>query len=143
MTTDVSRMYHAVLLPEEQQDLHRFVWRDDQKEPLKEYTMTRLTFGVSASSFVANMAVKRNAVELENEYPQAAKAVVESFYVDDGLVGEETIQEARKLQSQLQELFDKGGFVLRKWKAIDDSVLDKIPDHLKDERMDQEIMEDE
>ena len=30
--------------------------------------MTRLTFGVSASSFAANMAVKRNAVELENEY---------------------------------------------------------------------------
>ena len=31
MTTDVSRMYRAVLLPEEQRDLHRFVWRDDQR----------------------------------------------------------------------------------------------------------------
>ena len=82
-----------------------------------------MTFGESASSFAANMAVKRNAVELENEYPQAAKAVIESFYVDDGRVRAETIQEARKLQIELQELFDKGGFVLRKWKATDDSVL--------------------
>ena len=135
MTTDVSRMYRAVLLSEEQRDLHRFVWRNNPKEPLKEYRMTRLTFGVSASSFAANMAVKRNAVELKSEYPQAAKAVIESFYVDDGLVGAETIQEARKLQSELQELFDKGGFGLRKWKASDDSVLDKVPDYLKDERM--------
>ena len=42
MTTDVSRVYRAVLLPEEQRDLHRFVWRDDPKEPLKEYRMTQL-----------------------------------------------------------------------------------------------------
>ena len=107
--------------------------------------MTRLTFGVLASSFTANMAVKLNVVELENEYPQVdvAKAVVESFYVDDGLVRAETIQEARKLQSQMQELLNKGGFVLRKWKASDDSILDKVLSHLKDERMNQEIMEDE
>ena len=62
MTTDVSRTYRAVLLTEQQRDLHRFVWRDDLKESL-----TRLTFGVSESSFAANMAVKRNAVVLENE----------------------------------------------------------------------------
>ena len=29
LTTDVSRMYRAVLLPEDQRDLHRFVWRED------------------------------------------------------------------------------------------------------------------
>ena len=68
-------MYRAVLLPEEQRDLHRFFWRESLNEPLQEYRMTRLTFGVSASPFAANMAVKRNAVELEKEYPQAAEAV--------------------------------------------------------------------
>ena len=41
------------------------------------------------------MAVKRNAVELETQYPQAAEAVFQSFYVDDGLVGAETIEEAQ------------------------------------------------
>ena len=44
--------------------------------------MTHVTFGVSASSFAANMAMQQNALDLAMEYPQAAKIVVESFYVD-------------------------------------------------------------
>ena len=58
LTTDISRMYHAVLLPIDQCDLHRFVWRRAPHDILKDYRITRLTFGASASSFVANMAVK-------------------------------------------------------------------------------------
>ena len=46
LTADVSLTYRAFLLPEEQQDLHQFVWRKDLLQPLKEYRMTRLTFGV-------------------------------------------------------------------------------------------------
>ena len=35
--------------------------------------MTRLTFGVSASLFALNMAVRRNAKDLQAEYPQWPK----------------------------------------------------------------------
>ena len=45
LTTDVSKMYWAVLLPEDQQDLHHFIWRS-QQEPLQDYRVIRLTFGV-------------------------------------------------------------------------------------------------
>ena len=62
LATDVSHMYRAVLLPESQPDLHRFIWRNDPTKDLKHYRMNRLTFGVSASPFAANMAVKRNAI---------------------------------------------------------------------------------
>ena len=40
--------------------------------------MTRVTFGVLAS-FVANMCVKQNAVDLTSKYPLAARVVDESF----------------------------------------------------------------
>ncbi len=46
VTTDVSRMYRAVLLAESDRDLHRFVWRDDMSKNLQDYRMTRVTFGV-------------------------------------------------------------------------------------------------
>ena len=63
LTTDVSKMYRAVLLPDSQRDLHRFVWRIDPQHRLLDYRMTRLTFGVSASSFAANMSIRENAIQ--------------------------------------------------------------------------------
>ena len=112
LIADVSRMYRAIELISEDKDLHRFVWRSSPEEVLKDYRMTRITFGVSASSFIANMCVKKNASDYALEFPLASQAVKESFYVDDGLTGADTIEMATQLQQQLQKLFDKGGFLL-------------------------------
>ena len=72
--------------------------------------MTRATFGVSSSSFAANMSVKQNAIDHAQEFPLAAAAVHDSFYVDDGLTGAESVEEAVTLQKQLQELLTEEGF---------------------------------
>ena len=133
LATDVSRMYRAILLPDSERDLHRFVWRRNPTDPLKDFRMTRLTFGVSASSFAANMAVKQNAIDFAEEFPLAASVVHASFYVDDGLVGADSAEEATRLQQQLQELFSRGGFLLRKWKSSAPDVLRELPPHLLDE----------
>ncbi len=103
LTTDVSKMYTAVELATADKHLHRFVWRSKPSDPLLDYRMTRVTFGVSASSFAANnMSVKQNALDFEMEYPQAAEAVKTSFYVDDGLTGADSVDQAIQLQGQLE-----------------------------------------
>ena len=104
LTTDLGKMYRAVELTPADRNLHRFVWRNNPKDPLLVYRMTRVTFGVSASSFAANMAVKQNAVDYAMEYPLAAKCVDTSFCVDDVLTGADSVQEATELQRQLQAL---------------------------------------
>ena len=58
LITDISWMYRVVLLPKHQRDLHRFVWRKDPQQPLKDYRMTRLTFGISASPFAVIMVIE-------------------------------------------------------------------------------------
>ena len=55
--------------------------------------MTRV--GVSTSSFAANMSVKQNAADSAFQYTLAVKAVTESFYVDDGLAGADSVEEAK------------------------------------------------
>ncbi len=132
LTSDISKMYRAVELSTEDKDFHRFVWRSSPGDVLKDFRMTRLTFGVSASSFAANMSVKQNALDHADEYPLAVKAVEESFYVDDALTGANSREEAVQLQNQLQELFSRGGFVLRKWNSSDSSVLDHISSEMRD-----------
>lgn len=58
ITTDVSKMYRAVGLVEPDKDLHRFIWRSKPDEQLRDYRTTRVTFGVSASSFAVNMSLQ-------------------------------------------------------------------------------------
>ena len=132
LTADVCKMYRAIELTHQDRDLHRFVWRQGPDQPLQDYRMTRVTFGVSASSFVANMAVKQNALDFALEYPQAVTAVEKSFYVDDGLTGADSIEEAIQLQKQLQELFSRGGFTLRKWNSSEAMVLQHVEPELRD-----------
>ena len=133
LVADVSRMYRAIALTDADKDLHRFVWRSSPSDSLKDYRMTRVTFGVSASSFVSNMCVKQNALDLSMEFPLAARAVEDSFYVDDGLTGADSIEEAIDLHSQLQGLFDRGGFLLRKWNSSELEVLQHIDPELREQ----------
>ena len=132
LTMDVSRIYRAVELTSSDRDLHRFVWRCRLDKPLQYYRMTRVTFGVSASSFTANMSVKQNTLDFALDYPQAVDAVENSFNIDDGLTGAESVEEAIELQGQLQDLFSRGGVLLRKWNSSKPTVLQHIPHGLRE-----------
>ena len=72
-------MYCAIELSTEDRDLHRFVWRKSEYEPLQDFRMKRVTFGVSASSFAVNKAIKQNSEELSGQFPLAAQAVQSSI----------------------------------------------------------------
>lgn len=98
LIADVSKMYRAIELVKSDRDLHRFVWRSKPEDTLQDYRMSRLTFGVSASCFAANMAVKQNAINQAHKYQLAAEAVEKSFYVDDGLSGADCVETAITLQ---------------------------------------------
>ena len=127
LTSDVSHMYRAVLLPPDECDLHRFAWREQPNEVLRDYHITRVTFGVASSSYTANMAAKQNAIDHAQQYPLATSAVHQCFYVDDGLCDADSPTEAIELQRQQQELFAQGGILLQKWRSSEPTVLQNIP----------------
>ena len=59
LVADVGKMYRAVGLTDSDKDFRRFVWREGANDVLTDLRMTRLTFGVSASSFAAIMSIIR------------------------------------------------------------------------------------
>ena len=136
---DISKMYRAIELATDDKDYHRFVWRRTPNDPLVDYRMNRLTFGDSASSFAANMSVRQNATDFANDYPRAAAVVSKSLYVDDCLTGADTVDDAVTLQTELQELFDKGNFILRKWNSSHPAALEHVPSELKESHFTQAI----
>ena len=96
----------CVLLPEHQCDLHWFVWREDPQQPLKDYRMTRFTFGISASPFATNMVMRQNALDYLRKYSLTAQAIMDSFYIDDDLEGADSIDKTIKVQDEMQELYE-------------------------------------
>ena len=61
ITADISKMYRSVHLHPKDRDLHRFIWTEDPSVPLKDYRMTRVTFGVTASPYLAIKTLQQTA----------------------------------------------------------------------------------
>ena len=79
--------------------------------------MMRVTFGISASCFAANC--KEECTRILIQLPLAAKVAQENFYVDDGLSGADGVIH---LRMELQQLFNQGGFELRKWNSSEKTL---------------------
>ena len=132
LNADISKMYREIKLCPADKDLHRFVWRDDPASPLKDYRMTRVTFGVSASPFLAVRTLHQTAVDHGGDYPEAAQHIQSSFYVDNFLGGANNPKEAIQLFHQIRAVLKKGGFDLRKWRTSSAEVLAHIPNDLQE-----------
>lgn len=73
-----------------------------------------MTFGVSASSFAANMAMRQNAIDLAHDYPLAAKVVEEMFYVHDYLTGADSLEDVIKIAEGAPAIICPWGFFVKK-----------------------------
>ena len=109
VTADISKMYREVSLSPQDKDLHRFLWRPTPQEQIKEYRMTRVTFGVSASPYLAVRTLQQAAEDHGADYPGASLHILQSFYVDDLLAGANTPEEALTLYSNLRTILSKAG----------------------------------
>ena len=132
LNADISKMYREVRLAAEDKDLHRFLWRDSPQEPVREYRMTRVTFGVSASPYLAVRTLQQTAADHGEEYPRATQQILQNFYVDDYLGGAETPQEAVELFHDIRSILSKGSFSLCKWRSSSSAVLQQIPPELQE-----------
>ena len=78
---------------QDERDFHRFLMRDEQGH-LQDRRMTRLTFGVTSSPFLATQVLRQVATDHQNEFPRAAAVVLTTFYVDNCLTGTDTLEDA-------------------------------------------------
>ena len=132
LTADISKMYREVGLAVKDRNLHRFVWRPTREELLQDYRMTRVTFGVSCSPYLAIRTLLQTARDHGGEHPQASHHIMKSFYVDDLLAGADSEEEAMSLIPEIRSILRKGGFNLCKWRSSSQTVLDTIPPELQE-----------
>ena len=128
LTADIESMFLQVQVPERDKSCLRFLWRPTVNEPVQIYEYQRHVFGAKCSTTCANLALKRVAIDNEDEFPIAANTIQNNFYMDDFIKSVETPEEAINVFKQLQPLLSKHGFEL--WITNSDVVTNAIPEDL-------------
>ena len=138
LSGDISQMYREVLLHPKDRPLHRFMWRPGDDQPWQDYHMTRVTFGVAASPY---LAVKTLLQAATGSLPEAKLHLENSFYVDDFLGGADSPEAALSLYHDLRTVLSQAGFQLKKWRSSSEDVLSSIPEELQESLPQQELID--
>lgn len=132
LIADIEKMYKQILIAEDQRKFLMMLRRDSPNETIKQYQLTTVTFGVANAPYLAIRCLKELANTIETQYPLAAKAIRENFYVDDHSGGTDTVEEAFELYNQLKAAFDSACCNLRKFISNSPKLLEKIPDEYRE-----------
>ena len=85
-------------------------------------------FGARSSPFCANFALKQTIIDNQAELSKVTMDVANNnIYVDDCIAAVETIDEAKRVITELTLAMRKGGFRLRKWSSNKKEVLANVP----------------
>ncbi len=131
MSADISKMFRQVGLNPKDRDLHRFL-QPSADGKLQDMRMTRVTFGVTSSPFLATQVLRQLAKDYQKEYPRASHIVNTQFYVDDCLTGASTVTEAAEIRAELNSLLALACMKLCKWRSHSSELLQTIPDEMKE-----------
>ncbi|XP_071582222.1 uncharacterized protein [Temnothorax nylanderi] len=127
MITDIEKMYRQISVHPEDRDHQRILWRSAVDLLVRVLRLTTVTYGLKCSPWVAIRTLLQLAADERSRYPRGAIALEEDRYMDDVVTGEDTIDDAIAVQTELRELCTAGGFPLRKWAANSEDILVGIP----------------
>ncbi|GFT11584.1 integrase catalytic domain-containing protein [Trichonephila clavipes] len=124
-------MYRQILISQDDACFQQIFWRKSPEESLEIFKLNTVTYGTSCAPFLAIRTLKQLCEDEKHRFPQAAKLAKDHFYVDDLLAGADSVDSARKIVHELQNLMSSGGFELRKWSCTHPEVLSDLPNTLK------------
>ena len=116
MIGDIGKMFHSIDIPLVDQMTHRFLWRDldEEREP-DTYVMTSVNMGDRPSGTIAMIALRKTAEMSKYECPRACETILSNSYMDDIPDSIDTVEEAKEVMNEIDEVLGKGGFKVKEW----------------------------
>ncbi|XP_055543376.1 uncharacterized protein LOC129728925 [Wyeomyia smithii] len=127
LVSDVEKMFRKIKVCQEDRPLQCILWRSSPIHDIDTYELNTVTYGTKPAPFLATRTLKQLAVDEEDNFPFAARAIMEDTYMDDVITGSDDPESARTLRVQLNSMTKKGGFRLRKWVSNCSDALSGIP----------------
>ncbi|CAG7822101.1 unnamed protein product [Allacma fusca] len=128
---DEEKMFRMIGVSSHHWDFQRVIWREEIDQPIREYYLVVLVFGTTCAPYLAVRCLRQCAVDESINFPRAHHIVLRDFYVDDLMSGESSIEEAKRLVNQLQQMLPCANFNLRKWFTSSEELLETIPPKLR------------
>ncbi|XP_011859383.1 PREDICTED: uncharacterized protein LOC105556882 [Vollenhovia emeryi] len=125
--TDIEKMYRQILVAPEDRDLQRILWRHSTTDPIREFRLNTVTYGLACAPFLAIRTLQQLATDEESRFPRGSAVLRRDCYVDDIVTGTHEKSDAIAVQTQLRQLCMAGGFELRKWASNCPEILAGIP----------------
>ena len=129
ITADIEKAFLMIGIKEVDRDALRFLWFDDPNECHPNLTMfrfRRLVFGLRPSPSILGFTIKHHLEKYSQSEPKLVEVLENSFYVDDLITGEDSVEESVQIYKGSKRIMATGGFNLRKWNSNSDELLAKI-----------------
>ena len=110
-------MYRQILVHKSDQDYQRILWRNSTSEPIQEFRLNTVTYGLACAPFLAIRCIRQLASDAPDKLGQASRVLLNDLYVDDILTGAKSENDAIDLIRQLQDLLRSGGFETHNWQS--------------------------
>lgn len=125
LSCDIERMFHQFQVTPTDRDYLRFLWTNADGN-ITAYRMKVHIFGAKSSPACATYGL-RHLAGIASDNQLALDFITHNFYVDDGIISVNTIEEAQQLVTQTTEACQKGNLRLHKFVSNSADLLKKIP----------------
>ena len=114
---DIQKTFLQVRFRENERDALRFYWRSEEDPQLETLRFTRVLFELAPSPFLLPGVIEQHLNSWEERYPNIVAELRKSLYVDDLLIGGQTIPQAEDRKEKTVEIFEDASFKLHKWNS--------------------------
>ena len=90
------------------------------------FRFRRLVFGLRPSPSILGFTIKHHLAKYSQSETKLVEVLENSFYVDDLITGEDSVEESFQIYKGSKQIMATGGFNLRKWHSNSDELLAKI-----------------
>ena len=129
LIADIEKAFLNVEVDVGDRDCLRFLWPENPHDVNSEvvvYRFSRVVFGLNASPFLLNGTMRHHFNKYLSVDPQFVEKMISSFYVDDLVTGENSVENALELKSKARARLSEGGFTLRKWVTNSDELRQEL-----------------
>ncbi|XP_061389611.1 uncharacterized protein LOC133324788 [Musca vetustissima] len=105
----------------------RILFRQSTDDPIEDYELLTVTFGVNCAPYLALRTLQKLAEDIKDVYPRAANIILNNLYVYDVLAGGHTEEESIEARKELTAALASAGFQLMQRASNDHKIIEDIP----------------